>query len=566
MASPVDGRVLIAFDDPPLEPNPTWTRLDSPSGTDFPENFVSGYDVEVGRQTLLAQTDTGTATVYIYDHKLALFDPRNTSSPYYGKLDGKQILLQTYDPVRAVWEERFQGLIDEITWDVDGSAINADGEPLNESLQLHCVDLFDYLGSFGLTPGLDGVKPPKGSEAAVYYGQTLGSVDDRIIEILMDVSNDSTWVVDRTIVFSGNVHAREVKYDPDESALAALRDACDAELPFIANMYCDRKGRFVFHGRYSRFDPDAVAANANNNDKNNWDFNRWKVGDGKAITADATRAQMRVLSFLRGRGNIINGCLCSPEGIKPEDVKDQVYVDLTSFGEYGRHTIPPIQNLIIKQGIRHGAAPVDANTECLNYATLHVLNQKDPRESISALQVKTVRPSDHRAATTWALLTQVDISDIVNCKVGYPAGVGFTGASPVDDYYVEGLRLQVRPLANNDFDYLELDLNVSPAIWSMDTHGVFPPYPGASPSTLISNFTRVIFGGDLSVNVTDTSTPGPSGPITGWDWDWGDGSPHDTTQNASHVYAAPDVYAITLTVTGTAPDGTDLSSQTVTIT
>ncbi len=564
MASPEVGRVLIAFDDGPLEPAPTYTAIDQ--GGDFPYQFCAGWDAQTGRQTLRAQTDTGTATVYINDHESALFDPRNSGSPYYGKLDGKQILLQIYDPVRAVWEERFQGLIDEVTWDVDGSAIDANGDPVNESIQIHVVDLFDFFGSFGLTPGLDGVKPPKGSEAAVYYGQTLGSMDDRILEILMDVSNDANWVDLRTIVFSGNVHLQETKYNADEFALQALRDACDAELPFIANMYCDRKGRYVFHGRYSRFDPDAVAAQANSNSKNNWDFHRWKVGDGKAIASDSNRAQMRILSFLRSRGNIINAALCSPEGIKPEDMKDQVYADLTSIGEYGRHSGPAISNLITQAGIRHGGSPTTANEETFLYAELLVKNQKDPREAISALKIKTIHPDDHRAATTWALLSQCDISDIVNVKVGYPGGTGFSGASPADDYYVEGMTMQVRPMAGDQYDYVELDLNVSPAVWSQDTHGVFPPYPGSSPSTLISNFTRVIFGGDLSVNVTDTSTHGPSGLITAWDWDWGDGSPHDTTQNASHVYAAPDVYAITLTVTGTAPDGTDLSSQTVTIT
>ncbi len=565
MASPEVGRVLIAFDDGPLEPAPTYTAIDQATG-DFPDQFVAGFDVTVGRQTLRAQTDTGTATVYINDHVDGLFDPENTSSSYFGKLDGRQILLQIYDPVREVWEERFQGLIDEITWDVNPSGVRSDGDPINVAIQLHCVDLFDFFGGFGLTPGLDGVKPPKGSEAAVYYGQTLGSMDDRILEILMDVSNDSTWVADRTIVFSGNVHLQETKYSPDESALVALRDACDAELPAIANMYCDRKGRYVFHGRYSRFDPDAVSAQANSNDKNNWDFQRWKVGDGKAVAADSTRAQMRVLSYLESRGNIINAAYVAPQGIKPEDVKDQVYADVPSIEEYGRHSGPAIENLITKAGIRHGGSPTTANEETFLFAELFVKNQKDPRVSVSELVVKTVAPTDARASAVWALLSQIDISDIVNVKIGYPGGVGFSGASPADDYYVEGLQMTVRPLQGGNLDLVVLNLNVSPAVWSMDTHGVFPPYPGSSPSTLISNFTRVIFGGDLSVNVTDTSTHGPSGPIIGWDWDWGDGSPHDTTQNASHVYAAPDVYAITLTVTGTAPDGTDLSSQTVTIT
>ncbi len=67
----------------------------------------------------------------------------------------------------------------------------------------------------------------------------------------------------------------------------------------------------------------------------------------------------------------------------------------------------------------------------------------------------------------------------------------------------------------------------------------------------------------LAATFTDLSTPGPSGPITAWDWDFGDGTPHGTTQNPSHTYAAAGTYTVTLTVTGTSPDGTDDITHTV---
>ena len=47
----------------------------------------------------------------------------------------------------------------------------------------------------------------------------------------------------------------QTQYNPDESALTALRDAADAELPFIANIYVNRSGQFVFRGRYSTLLP-----------------------------------------------------------------------------------------------------------------------------------------------------------------------------------------------------------------------------------------------------------------------------------------------------------------------
>jgi hypothetical protein len=104
-----------------------------------------------------------------------------------------------------------------------------------------------------------------------------------------------------------------------------------------------------------------------------------------------------------------------------------------------------------------------------------VKNQKDPREQLTSLQLKAIRPDDPRADATWQMITQCDISHIVNVAVGYPGGTGFTGDSPSDDYYIEGRKLTVRPL-NPTHDDVTLDLAVTPAVWSQDTHGVFPSF------------------------------------------------------------------------------------------
>src|SRR5215471_5200354 len=472
------GRVLIAFDDGPLVAAPTWTRIDGAG--DFPDQFVAGYDCENGRQTLMQQTQTGTATVYINDHDEGLFDPRNSSSPYYQKLTGRQILLQLYDPVRDVWEPQFQGHIDTVSYDIDGSAINARGEPINASIQLNCVDIFDFLEGFGLTPGYAGVAPshlPPGSSNGVWYPETKpNEVDGRIDEIMGDVGIDST----RYVAFTGNVQLQAVKYDPDESALTALRDACDAELPFIANMYVDRYGRFVFHGRYARFDPEAVFANVG--DTAIWNFHWWYVGDGHAVVAD-NRVQLRELSFEQSRSSLVNVAVCYPAFMRPpEQIHYQVYADPTSITAYGHHPAPPMTDLITARpeyDTNHGHPTWDRYIETFKYAELLVKNQKDPREAVTALNFKTVAPTDERAATVWAFLTQVDVSDVLNIKVGYPMGTGLTGASPADDYFVEGRKLQVRPLQPG-YDYVSLDVQVSPFVWGADTHSVFPAYVGGA--------------------------------------------------------------------------------------
>lgn len=443
------GRVLIALDDGPLVADPTWTRIDDT------DNLVSGYDFQVGRQTLIAQTDTGTGTVYIND-KTGDYDPRTVD------LSGRQIAFQLYNPVTATWEPQFRGHIDEVTADVN-PATDGQGRLIIANVQINCVDIFDYLAGYGLTPGLNGVTPPVGSEGTIWYAETAGTVDDRFIEVLTDVGIDP----DMYVVFSGNVSAQEVNYDADESALVVLRDASDAELPFIGNMYPDRFGRFCWHGRLSRFDPDTVAAGAG---AGAWAFTRWKAGDGLAISLDSDRAQIRVLSKTKTRRDLINAAIAYPKGILEADIPGQVTIDATSIDDYGKHAADPMTDLLVKAGVTTG---LDANPETAKYAALLVANKKDPKDAVAALQMKAMDPGDPRAATTWALLSQCDISDIVNLAIG-DTGTLYTipGDSPDDDHYIEGRTMRVRPL-NPIHDYVELDLNLSPAVWSMDTHGVF---------------------------------------------------------------------------------------------
>lgn len=461
VTSMVPGRrVGIAFNDGPLEPDPTWIWLDDT--TMFPPQFVAGYDTKNGRQTLISQTETGTATVYVND-RAGLFDNRNLTSPYAGNLVGRQMLLQLWNPVTLAWEPQFRGLIDDYSYDIDGSAVDANGDPINASIQIEAVDIFDYLNGYELTPGLDGQNPPPtGMEDGVWYAPTSGGVQDRFIEILTDAGIDSS----RYDLSQGNVNVIGVKYDVGDSALEALRDAADAELPFIANIYVDRYGRFIFRGRYARFNPDFVSSEPGSD----WDFQRWPLGDGKAIQADPTRGQMRVLSYIRSRKDLINKALAYPQGIAAADMPGQVYASTASILANGAHSAPPMGDLLTCEPTGSG---YDKLTETAKFAELLVENKKAPRLAITRLQLKSMRPDDPRASATWGAICGADISHIVNVAVGYPGGLGLTGDSPVDDHYVEGRSLTVRPL-NPVHDYVECDLEVSPALWSMDADGVFP--------------------------------------------------------------------------------------------
>lgn len=64
-------------------------------------------------------------------------------------------------------------------------------------------------------------------------------------------------------------------------------------------------------------------------------------------------------------------------------------------------------------------------------------------------------------------------------------------------------------------------------------------------SKLLARFTTTYKG--RTIDVTDKSTSDGSS-VTTWEWDWGDGSAHDTTQNASHTYSEDTPRTITLTV------------------
>jgi hypothetical protein len=195
------------------------------------------------------------------------------------------------------------------------------------------------------------------------------------------------------------------------------------------------------------------------------------MGDGKAVAADATRTQIRVLSYARGRSEVVNVAVSYPANMPASQMASQVYADSGSITSYGKHAAPPLSDLLVATAVFDSTGRYP---ETLKYAELLVKNQKDPRESITAINLKSISPATPREANVWQALTLSDVSDMVNVKVGYPDGTGFTGSSTADDYFIEGRQMQVRP-ANSSYDYVELDLNLSPYVWSADTHSVFPP-------------------------------------------------------------------------------------------
>jgi hypothetical protein len=366
--------LFIAFDDGPLEPSPTWTC--HRPGRRLPPELRLRLRHPVGPPNA-AQPDRHRHSDRLHLRPRAgpVRSPQRLEPLLREMLDGKQILLKLWDPEAGgvgggvprpdrrhhLGHRRVSGRRGRRTDQRDDPDRVRRHVRLPRRVRPHSRTGRGHAAVCAVRGTAGG--PPAGFEDGVYYAQTAGTVDDRIIEILTDVGIDST----RYTVASGNVSVKAVKYDPDESALQALRDAADAELPFIANIYCDRHGDFLFRGRYSRFDPDAVAAEPGST----WDFTRWAVGDGAAIIADPTRAQIRSFAFGRQpqrtdqrRDRYPQGMVASPDaqpGVRRHHLDHRLWEALGAADERPAH----------ERGQRHGSGFTTTDVqECFLFAKL----------------------------------------------------------------------------------------------------------------------------------------------------------------------------------------------------
>ena len=447
-----DGRVLIAAAVNPWNPTPSWTRYD-----ELPNCRCTGWDMTVGRSGLFEQTDVGSANVY--------FNDRNRHLDTNG-LIGRAIQLQIRDPVTSVWQPSFRGVIEDASHDVHPSSVVS-------NVQLRCVDMFAWLGRAEMIPGQHG-HPPNGDEfkGSITWGEAR--IDDRIRALLHTThvnANPPTATTvggagiptEMAVVFSGNVNVWDTAYDAGESFLTALRDAADAEWPGVANLYCDRHGRICFHGRESRFDPDGTAYPGVE-----WEYLEWKGGDGAAIALDATTAQVRTFTYSRPSSLIYNSATAWPKFLPPskppagpkaankrlfpeDDTKPKAY-DGDSVDDYGLRAMPPMGDLIIKE--KYTAPVATGVAECLKFANFYVANYKQPHKNVDSVTFKSVRPTDARAAATWAVLTRMDISDLLTLTIS--AG-GVTGV----EYFVEGIQKKVEAL-DPAYDLVEVTPNLTP--------------------------------------------------------------------------------------------------------
>jgi hypothetical protein len=415
----------------PLAAEPTWARKDNLGST----CRCYGFDYSRGRQDEFDITNTGTARVYFHD-QAGTFSNEDWI--------GVQIMLQLYDPVTSAWQPVFRGHIDDI------HSTPSPGAPALSNIQIDCVDLFDYLGSVKMIVGVMGDALTTQSGIVFYEDE---NVDDRLTRLATDAGLDA----DMGVFFTGNVSVLESEYDIDDDILSAMREAADAEFPSgVAQVYVDRYGRVVFHGRFARFDPDTVSSGAE------WDFTRWEAATREDVTSG--RAQIREFQYNRPRTRIINTYVAWPKLNEDHSEFDQADIptltktDPTSIGFYG-YRGQEAPSIIIKENINNANTGRD---ECELFAEYYVTNYAEPRKNIERITFKSLDPDDplSRDTATWALMTRVDVSDFVHLFVD-EAGLSD------DEFIVEGVSGECR-VGPPDFDFVTVTLNLSPAAYYID--------------------------------------------------------------------------------------------------
>jgi hypothetical protein len=251
------------------------------------------------------------------------------------------------------------------------------------------------------------------------------------------------------VSFEGNVDVNETSYDGDDVILQGLRDAADADFPGAANVYEDRFGRVVFHGLRARFDPEGTAASASN-----WDFHRWAAATREDVGTGT--AQIQSFSYNAPRARIINSYSCWPRAdengvdFDRDLIPDMLQTSTSSISTFG-YRGDEAPDLIVKQSYT-GTIAADW---CTTIANFYVSNYDQPRKAVQRLEIKSLRPYDTGASTTWDLMCRADISDAINLTVD-EAGLSN------EAFFIDGISVECRP-ANPDYDFVTITPNLTPA-------------------------------------------------------------------------------------------------------
>lgn len=452
MASDWEG-VSFAPDGTIFDPAPTWERLDA--GVEGLR--CAGVDLTRGRSSAFEQTSPGEYT-FTFNDRLGVLDPTNAAGPWYGKFMSRPIAVAIRNPMTDEW------------WPLGRFKIKRAVHGFNKSQLVRqtvitAVDLFDYFANFELIPGLAGFSNAQVNSNGYVFYEDAG-FDERILALLGDCGITDSALYS---VFTGNIICCESQYASGDKMLQALQEAVDAEFPTVANQYIDIRGRYQAHGRYARFDPDGVAADATN-----WDFNRWKAGDNAAAFADTgptgTAKLQEPYAFSEDVDLVRNAALAYPAGTDQSDLADYIYEDAASQLEHGvvTWTAPNLQLA------RETTLDLTAKQASQLYAQYIIENYKQPHPTLEAITIGTEHPEWPSAEASWNMICRADISDIVAVTIDHPGAGGFSA----EEYFIEGRRDIITPgpgSLDDSFPIITTTFNLTPqSRWANNPFGDRP--------------------------------------------------------------------------------------------
>lgn len=433
-----------------LDPDPTWERLDV--GVDGLR--VAGIQIRSGRTAEFEQTGTGTLTIDCHDRNGAL-DP--TSPNYIGDLISSPLAVALRDPIRDEWFPSWRGCVDDVGLAVARSLVKAD-------TQIGGVDALDFFANFELIPGLAGfVNAQLNKQGYVFYEDA--GFDERINAVL----EDAGWPTELSSIFTGNIICSESVYSSGDKVLQVIQEACDAEFPTVANYYVDRMGLLQVHGRYARFDPEAVSASASN-----WTFREWKAGGNAQARADTglggTAKMQEPYAFSESRAMIRNAALAYPQDTDQSDISNYIQTDEPSRERHGTRTWTA-PNLQIAEETTLG---MTAKQYCELLGQYIIENYAGAIPRIAKLTIGSEHPELAFGAASWEMICEADISDRVIVTIDHPGGGGFTTA----EYFIEGRSLDIKPgpgTLDNAYPIVKATYDLSSADhWASNPFGAMP--------------------------------------------------------------------------------------------
>jgi hypothetical protein len=391
---------------------------------------IQRYEIHRGRTSELERTGTGTATITMVDTNGSL-DPSGVST----YAPSAPVAIALHNPVTNTDHQIYGGKISRWTYDLYETERYG-------IATLECVDGMAVLANTMLKAEVHGDP----SAVAYYDGNVKYDRDGEVKHRIDHALTDAGWPLGMREVFTGNCRIKPTTYAPGNPILNVITDAADAEFPGVANFYFSKTNWATFHGRLARFNPTEPT----------YHITTWEAGDTAAVAADPGRAPIYALDYDEDDARVINSAFCTPEGIKQKDIAGQYVEDAGSIGTFGTRAWSA-ENLIVEHGWLTGN---NAKDEARLYAEYYTTNFSDTAVRVNRVQFKTVHPSHPWAASVWALMCGIDISDRIQLTTTHHGGAaGFN-----DYYYVEGLHYTVEPLAA-DYMWVTLDVDLSPAAW-----------------------------------------------------------------------------------------------------